>query len=331
MSDGSLGRRVRELRLRAGLGQAELATRAEISRQMLGALEAGRHLPRVDAALRLARALGTDVEALLAPDDAEVIAWDGRSLPDGTPVRVARVRDVPVAVPVADGDGGALFAAPDAVVRDRRAASLPGGEQGGLLVAGCDPALGLLAAAGPARGPGRLLPIVATTGEATAALLTGRIHAALVHDLAPPATPDGRRPVRLPFARWRTGLAVPAGTDLEAVLAGRTPVVQRASGASAQTAYERGAQVAPAAGPTATSHLDAARRSVAGGHAAVTIEPAAASLGLRFHPFETHTVELWIAAHAADHPGARVLTDLLHGRDLRSRLAGLPAYELIGA
>lgn len=325
-----VGRRVRELRLRAGLGQGELAERAAVSRQAIGALEAGRHLPRVDAALRIARALGTDVETLLAPEDAEVVAWDGRTLREGTPVRVTRVRDRPVAVPVADGDVGALFAAPDATVRDGQVDLLPGGEVGGFLVAGCDPALGVLAACGPRRGAGRLLPTVATTGAATAALLAGRVHAALVHDLAPPPTPQGRHPVRLPFARWRTGLALPAGGDLGAVLAGRSPVVQREVGASAQAAYERGATRAPAAGPVASSHLDAARRAAASGHAAVTIEPAAASLGLDFHPFETHTVELWIAAHAADHPGARVLADLLAGRELRARIGGLPAYELVG-
>lgn len=331
MDEGHLGQRVRELRLRAGLAQGELAGRAGVSRQTVGALEAGRHLPRVDAAVRLARTLGTTVESLLAGtvDGSDAVLGALGDLPAGrTPVRLARVRDRTVAVPVTGPAHGALFAAPDAVVDDGTVQPLDGGERDGFVVAGCDPALGLLAALAPATGPGRLLPVVATTAAATAALLDGRVHAALVHGRTPPATPDGRRPLRVPFASWRTGLALaPHGDDLAAVLEGATPVIQREDGAAAQTAYERGASPGPVAGPRASSHLDAAHRALVSGHAAVTIEPAAEVLGLGFHALETHTVELWVAAHAVDHPGARVLSDLLAGPRLRTRLAALPAYE----
>ena len=330
VDEGHLGRRVRERRLQAGLGQSELAARAEMSRQSVGALESGRHLPRVDAALRLARALGTSVEDLLAAPDAvgAAVGVLGSLPAERTPVRLARVRDRAIAVPATGPAHGALFAAPDAVVEDGSVHLLDGGERDGFVVAGCDPALGLLAALAPPTGPGRLLPVVTTTAAATDALLDGRVHAALVHGRTPPSAPDGRRPLRVPFASWRTGLALAAnGDDLAVVLDGRTPVIQREAGAAAQTAYERGAAPGPVDGPRASSHLDAAHRALASGHAAVTIEPAAAALGLDFHPLETHAVELWVAAHAVDHPGARVLSDLLAGPRLRTRLAALPAYE----
>lgn len=325
----TLGQRVRDLRLRAGLGQAELADRAGVSRQALGALESGRHLPRVDAALRLAAALGTTVEQLLTPDLGTPVVWDGRAAIDG-PVRVAQVRDRQVLLPVSGAASGALFATPDGVVRDGTVELLPGADRDGFVVAGCDPALGVLADAGPRSGPGRLLPVVTTTGEAIEALLAGRVHAAVVHDRTPMQDPDGRHPRRLPFARWRTGVTLPSLDDLDGVLAGEVAVIHREVGAAAQSAFERAVPASTAAGPPARSHLDAAHRALSTATPAVTIEPAAASLGLLFHPFETHTVELWVAAHAVDHPGARVMTDLLQGNTFRARMAGLPAYEPIG-
>jgi DNA-binding XRE family transcriptional regulator len=57
---------VRERRLACGMTQAELAARAGVSRQLVAAVEAGRHAPAVDAALGIARALGTTVEELFA-------------------------------------------------------------------------------------------------------------------------------------------------------------------------------------------------------------------------------------------------------------------------
>ena len=46
--------RLRAARERAGLTQAELAERAAVSRQLVGAIEAGRHSPAIfDTALRM--------------------------------------------------------------------------------------------------------------------------------------------------------------------------------------------------------------------------------------------------------------------------------------
>jgi DNA-binding XRE family transcriptional regulator len=332
----AVGRRVRRRRRSVGLSQDELATRASVSRQAVGALEAGRHLPRVDAAVRLARALGTTVEDLLAVGPARAVHVLGGPLLDGAPVRVARVGDHTVVVPLPAAADGDVFAAPDAVIVDGRVELLAGADLDGFVVVGCDPALGALAALGPGRGPGRLLPVLASSSAARLALTTGRAHAAIVHDRVPPPAPrEPGRIHRLPFASWRTGLATPTGAPnaVAAALAGGAQVIQREAGATAQVAFER-AVAGPAgapAGALATSHLDAARRAVAAGQAAVTIEPAAAALGLDFHALETHTVEVWIDAGAVDHPGARALGELLASARLRSRLAALPAYELAGA
>ena len=54
------------------LTQTELASRAEIHRSMIGRYEAGVSAPSAPVLLKLARALGTTVDALLAdePDTA---------------------------------------------------------------------------------------------------------------------------------------------------------------------------------------------------------------------------------------------------------------------
>ncbi len=59
---------VRRHRQIAGLTQAQLAVDCEVSRQTVVAIEAGDYAPSVYLALRLAAALGTDVESLFAPN-----------------------------------------------------------------------------------------------------------------------------------------------------------------------------------------------------------------------------------------------------------------------
>jgi hypothetical protein len=255
---------------------------------------------------------------------------------DGQPVRAAEVGDRTVVVPLPTAADGETWERPDGVVRSGRVELLDGADLHGFLVAGCDPALGILAGLAPDRGPGRLLPVVTSSAAARAALADGRVHAAVVHDLVAPSPGPSDRVERLPLAVWRTGVAVPPDRReiLTAALDGHGPVVQREAGAAAQAAYERALAAAGLAvppGPLARGHLDAARRAMEDGRAAVTIEPVALALGLAFHPLETHTVELWVDADAVDHPGTRLLGDLLASARLRCHLGVLPAYDLAGA
>ncbi|HYF62756.1 MAG TPA: helix-turn-helix transcriptional regulator [Herpetosiphonaceae bacterium] len=68
MSGPAISNRIRELRQRPpGLTQEELARRCQVTRQTIIALEAGRYLPSLELAFRIARALGAGVE--------EVFEW----------------------------------------------------------------------------------------------------------------------------------------------------------------------------------------------------------------------------------------------------------------
>lgn len=156
--------RLRSLRTTRGLSQERLADRVGLSRQGYAAIEAGASVPGTDVALRLARELGTTVEALFRLPEAPVPEAEavlvGPSPPSAGPfpVRTARVGGRLHAYPVVPG-GGAGLESPDGTARmpeedppgggTVRVAPLPGEEEllrpASLVAAGCDPAFPLMA------------------------------------------------------------------------------------------------------------------------------------------------------------------------------------------
>lgn len=325
---------LRAAREAAALSQAALAARAGVSRQLVGAVEVGRHQPRVDAAIALARALRSDVATLFTTPTDAVDVRTGSAPAGGSAVRVGRVRERVVTAPARVVDDG--FDAADAVVG-------PGGTlqhladlRPGLVVAGCEPGLHVLEAllrqAGSA-AVGVTLPSVA----AAAALADGRVHAAVVHGPegghAPAPPPDV---VRLHLARWAVGLA--ASPELapgwaDATLDGRHPVVVRDAGAGVQRALERataGRGAVPRAAAAADTHVQAARLALVTGAAGVTIEPAALAVGAVFHPLEVHVAQLWVPRDLVDDPVLVDAMDVLLGPGFRARLERVGGYDLAG-
>ena len=60
-----IGERLRELRLKRGLSQDELARRANVTQGLIWQIEAGRRTPSLRTLLRLAEALSVSPEELL--------------------------------------------------------------------------------------------------------------------------------------------------------------------------------------------------------------------------------------------------------------------------
>lgn len=60
---------IRQARARRGISQKALAQRAGIPANTLCAVENGTHTPRIDTAIRIARALGAPVEQLFSVDE----------------------------------------------------------------------------------------------------------------------------------------------------------------------------------------------------------------------------------------------------------------------
>ncbi len=330
---------MRERRLECGLTQAELATRAGVSRQLVAAVEAGRNTPAVDAALRLASALGTSVEELFSSGTVPVVSALGGALPDRAAVRVGRVGEQLVVAELPDhGVAGSTWGKPDGSTTGGALELFGGAIPAGLVVAGCDPALGVAEAMLGGLGPRSMLAIAATTQSALDALADGRIHAAVVHG-PPDRLP--RPPVRverLHLARWQVGLAVAPtrrARSLDALLQGSVPIVQRDAGAASQQALERaltraGLSTAPAAARLASGHLEAARAASMLKCAAVTTESAALAFGLAFHGLEQHAVEIWLAGRWIDHPAASAFGELLAGAGFVQRVAQFGGYDLTG-
>ncbi|MBY0401620.1 helix-turn-helix domain-containing protein [Myxococcota bacterium] len=330
------GTPLQRFRLAARWTQTELAARAGVSRALVSAVEAGRHLPRVDAALALARALGTTANALFGPEvSAPVDALSGEPPQPGTAVRVGFVGPRPITTPARHGDEG--WEAIDDVVGGVEGAFVEPAEPQ-LVVAGCEPGLRLLERLLRARGT-RAIAIPTSSASALAALAAGRLHGAVTHftlDADPPAF-AAIPVVRFRLASWRVGIAGRRGSRRgwwNSALCGRGEVIQREVGAGVQSAFESALQTKRrlpprgVAGPRVDSHLAASRLCLASGLPAVTIEPAAAAVGVAFHPLETHVVELWLGATHFAELGVSQLLEAIHSSVFRRTLESVGGYDL---
>jgi len=331
-----MSQRIRRRREALGLSQRDVAGAAGLSRQLVGTVERGRHLPSVNAALALARALETTVEDLFG---ISMGAWEaalGRRVEEGAGLAAVRVGERLVYAPLSDhvGTGFSLQRA-DGVFKRGRVELFSGVEPEGFAVAGCDPALALAAAYLPQKGPGRLVPIPATSAEARQALNDGRLHAALIHGPAEAMGAPSKGVARRSLARWRVGLAarLRSTIDLDRIAGGRTKLARLAAGAAAQNALERAlwphGGASEIIGPIASGHLEAARLvSYGAADLGVVMEPAARAHGLEFHALEEHLVVLEISEQWEESPGARALTDLFASRPFRLRLGIVGGYDL---
>ncbi len=329
--------RLRKLRLQEGLTQAELAGRAGVSRQLVQAVEAGQNTPAVDAALGLARALSCTVEELFTSACVPALSALGDEIPDRAPLRVGRIGEQLVAAELADhGTAGAAWARPDGVFEDGALRLFPGATPAGLVIAGCDPALGIAEAALDGLGSSSLLALSASTGTALRALARGTLHGAVVHgpEHTLPASPVPV--IRIHLARWNVGLATPPGLadrSLEAICGSGLPVTQRDRAAASQQAFERAvaqAGLRRPEGPKVGGHIDAARTASIRGCAAVTTEGAARAFGLHFEALEEHSVQIWIDQRWSGNPAIGALGNVLTSRGFSERVTQFGGYDLAG-
>ncbi|HEX9642175.1 MAG TPA: substrate-binding domain-containing protein, partial [Candidatus Krumholzibacteria bacterium] len=214
--------RVRELRQARNLSQVVLAERSRLTRQSIGAIEAGRAVPAVDVALRIARALDCQVEELFDGSGEESAVETELAAPTAAArVALAHIGERWVSLPLA-ADGLRLSA--DGLLvkgHSRRALIDPvrtlGEARENVVLMGCAAGLGLLAdRLNSRRGPGRFLWFPSSSGAALKALAGRLTHVAGVHlvdDKTGEANvPEVRRAVSretlsvLTLARWEIGL-----------------------------------------------------------------------------------------------------------------------------
>lgn len=324
-----LGRGLRRHRELAGLTQADLAARAGVSRQLVGAVEAGRHLPRVDAALALAGVLGVEVAELFGTVARVVDVVSGDKPGDGASLRLGWVGDRLVSTPARIGADGWDVA--DGVMEGHRLKRLDG-IRTGAVVAGCEPALETVERLMRQGGLGGVA-VPASSAVALEAVVGGRAHAAVVHgpNGAMPAAPPGV--VRFLLAGWRVGLALPDGIGRSwwsRVVSGELEVVQREAGAAVQRTFEEATGVSSVPGRRVGGHIVAARTGTAAGLPAVTIEPAARAVGSTFHSLGDHAAELWVGEQWLGERGVEEMIAMIGSWRFRRILEAVGGYRVEG-
>ena len=358
MSIKSSGAQLRELRQARELSQIELAKRAGISRQALGAIEADTYQPGVDVALRLAGELGTTVEALFGRDREDRLTAElGHSAGGEVAARVslARIGGRLVAIPV-PATCVMLTPASGLVERSSKQKRVEvlsfrtrSEIDATLVIAGCDPGVSILRDYLARRQPS--IEVAAVPGSSHDALISirdGSAHAAGVH-LRDPKTggynvaaarevfgPKRFRMVN--FARWELGLATRTDSsikDASHLTRRGVRLINRASGSGARAVLDEVLVSSDIDGRTisgydklAAGHLEVAA-AIAGGvaDAGVTIRLAADLYGLGFQPWREERYDLVIPEREFDWAPVRQLMEALNSSLLAREISQLCAYD----
>ncbi len=352
--DGEVRNRVEEVRKGRGLGAAELARRVGVSRQTIYAIEAGTYVPNTGVTLRLARELEVLVEALFvlespAAEEREALACEVLSpsaVGKGQAVRAARVWGRLVSVPVS----GAPYYLPEAdgvmaKVGRGAAMSVLGGEQEWekrLVVAGCDPGMGLL---------GKEVEMVVAGASSRLALewmRAGKVHIAGSH-LEDGETGEfnvpylrrefpGEQFAVVTFACWEEGMVVRAGNPLgvrEVSDLTRLRFVNREEGSGSRGLVDRllreaGVKSGRVAGyeRVAYGHLAAAYAVQAGeSDCCVATRSAARTFGLDFIALRRERYDFVMKLETLALPGVQAFLEALQRGSLRRKLEVLAGYE----
>ncbi len=351
--------KLRQARLGKGLSQIELAKRAAISRQALGAIEAGTYQPGVEVALRLAGELGTTVEALFAGEHEDrVIAELGRGAEAGSATRVslARIGGRLVAVPI---PATCVMLTPAAGLIERSTRQKRVEVQSfrsrseidaALVIAGCDPGVAILRDYLARHQPS--IEVVAVPDSSHDALLSirdGMAHAAGVHlrdpqtgsyNVAAARSVFGAKHFRMVnFARWELGLATRTRSsqvkNAEDLTRRGIKLINRAQGSGARAVLDEVLKSNGIKGSSidgydnfAPGHLEVAA-AIAGGiaDAGVTIRLAANLYDLKFEPWREERYDLVIPESEFDSAPVRHLMDALNSSLLAREISQLCSYD----
>jgi molybdate-binding protein/DNA-binding XRE family transcriptional regulator len=348
------------IRLRRGFSAIDLAGRVGVSRQTIHAIEAEAYVPNTLVALKLARTLDVSVEDIFPfpeedraaelPVERITLLPGSGTVHSGQHVQLCQVDAKMVAsapspvswcVPVSDG-----------VLMDKckaRVIHATSEFQNRILIAGCDPAMSVLA---------RYLqladiePVLAhrNSSEALALLKEGCVHVAGTH-LRDPASGESNtaqigRLFRsnsvavISFAVWEQGIVVARGNpkslrQIEDLARPGVSLVNREKGAGSRVLLD--SSLAAAGIKTgnvrgydraAAGHL-AAAAAVRSGAVDCCIAPRAAArvFGLDFVPLVSERYDLVIRRRHLDLRGVQVLLETLSRASFRRDVESLGGYD----
>lgn len=354
--------RLGEWRKLRGWGAAELAQKVGVSRQTIYAMENGSYVPNTEVALRLARELEVRVEELFAlagrektgGTESDSTLLQVRPAHAGQAVRVARVGQRLVSVPVSaspyylpEADGLVASLGKKELARLRLWEEADGKR---LVVAGCDPAIGLMAGLLARESGVDLVAAPAASKLALAWLVEGKVHIAGAH-LEDEASGEFNLPylrreypkqdfVVVSFAGWEEGWVSAPGNPkkiqkVEDLARRGVRLQNRESGSGSRTLLERllveaGIREQAVGGfeSIAYGHL-AAAQAVAMGLADCCLATAAAAraYGLDFVPVRRERFDFILKREDAELAVVREFLGVLQQGRLRRMLEGVAGYD----
>lgn len=325
-----------------GWSQDELASASGIPRSSVSAIEAGRLTPSVATALAVAQALECSVEELFGSGgekrgEGSAWAWEPRF--DTSRYWEAEVGGKKRLYPVEALPGSAW--AHDGVCRGSVLHERGGRDAGQTLVlAGCDPAAGLLAAEYAAASGFRLLAFSRGGGMALELLKNGVVHVAALHrstverpdrnaETAREKLGGGYRLLR--GADWQEGIVLPDDDHTRSVSACARHVrrwAMREQGSAARECLDDLLEQPRESKRVLLSH-QAVAEAVRGGwaEAGVCVRLCAEDAGLRFLPVRDESLDLCFSAAMERDPRVQALIRLLRSRAHRRLIDELPGYD----
>lgn len=364
MKDHELCNNLKQIRLRLGMSQQDLAAIAGVSRQTIGGVESGQYAPSTTIALRLATALGCRVEDLFwfEQETTEIEAIPAQDVPIGESLRLslARVGGRWIAYPLignhafrlemipADGEG--TYQANSPTLRVKLLDDLEKLHHT-VVLAGCTPALSLWARAAQLWHPElRVQWTFDNSMSALHRLCRGEVHLAGMH-LYDPVTQEHNVPfvqaalkdtpaVLINLGSWEEGLLIQPGNplNLQSIKDLTRPgvtIVNREEGAGSRQVLERSLQQAHIDTQSVQGyeqivygHLEVAQ-AVATGKAVTGVSTAsvAAAFGLEFIPLHRSRYDLVILKPYLEEAPVQQLLGTLGHRRVLAQLAATGGYD----
>jgi molybdate-binding protein/DNA-binding XRE family transcriptional regulator len=338
--DSPLQNHVKRFREGRGWSQQELADRAGLSRAGVSAIEMGKLVPSTVAALALAKVFDCRVEELFQLGEDEEINWAWQPARESCRYWRAVVEDRMLLLPVEMSPIGMI--PHDGIYRNGRLFDNASAEPHRTLVlACCDPAVGLLASEYTRTTSFRMLVLSRSSRQALQLLRDGVVHVAGLH-LAESCKPENnfriaKEILKTPFrllrvANWQAGLTLAPGLGLDSVarvLAADVPWIGREPGSGARQVQDELLQGASGPSVVAKDHagvVDAIRSGWAG--AGVSIRLVSEEADLDFISVREEAYDLCIPLSQVDDPRIRALVEVVRSICLRAKLRELPGYDV---
>jgi molybdate-binding protein/DNA-binding XRE family transcriptional regulator len=341
--------RLKEYRSCRGWTQGELARRAGVSRAAVSAIEVNRMVPSVAAALKLAACLECTVEDLFGrarPAAENEWAWAPHA-PHSRYWR-AEVAGRVLYFPCEETAAGVLahdgIAPRDGITTQNGGSPSEGDPSRTLVVAGCDPAAGLLASEYARQTGLRMIVLRRSSGRALQLLKQRRVHVAGVHLSAAGERHGnaevvnrelGVSAVLLRLAQWEEGVAFVAdvkAASIRALLQRRLRWIGREPGSGARQCLDELLPARKQPVRMASDHRAVATALSNGwADAGVCVRLVSEEAGLRFLSVRIENYDLSFLKSIETDPRIEALTRVVRSSAYRRLISELPGYNVADA